>query len=306
MLCCCWRKNSRNNNSLNSPFTIFSPSPPPSPRFSAKNTSEKRIVLTKNARAKKQGFRSKKSTIQKGIKSMSLMTGQEASTSGWRGSAGQECDAGKHKWHLCFRSGWVGGSDAGQVARPGWRLQRRAGGAAGVSTRSDDPPRCPGNLAFVTLVPPLSRKRGTKGPLGEPVLIGRASTHWASHQTRLGEPGLSHSTTFTVASTPASKRWRPPWPAWRCWPRRWFRSWPPWCCSWTASGPCRPGRSLWPPRPPARRRPTGLPCSVVSELCSVAMLLPCAATCPSVVARAAASLGAQLPAPGLDGSRVCA
>ena len=25
----------------------------------------------------------------------------------------------KHKWHLCFRSGRVGGSDAGQVARPG-------------------------------------------------------------------------------------------------------------------------------------------------------------------------------------------
>ena len=50
------------------------PSPPPSPRFSAKNTSEKRIVLTKNARAKKQGFRSKKSTQK--IKSMSLMTGQ--------------------------------------------------------------------------------------------------------------------------------------------------------------------------------------------------------------------------------------
>ena len=44
--------------------------------------------------------------------------GIEASTSaGWRGSdAGQECDARKHKWHLCFRSGRAGGSDAGQVA----------------------------------------------------------------------------------------------------------------------------------------------------------------------------------------------
>ena len=94
--------------------------------------------------------------------------GIEASTSGWRGSAGQECDAGKHKCHLRFRSGRVGGSDAGQVVRPGWRLLCRAGGAAGVSTRSDDdPPRCAGNLAFVTLVPPM---------LGEPVLIGRAST----------------------------------------------------------------------------------------------------------------------------------
>ena len=47
--------------------------------------------------------------------------GIEASTSaGWRGSdVGQECDAGKHEWHLCFRTGRVGGSDAGQVARPG-------------------------------------------------------------------------------------------------------------------------------------------------------------------------------------------
>ena len=45
------------------------------------------------------------------------------------------------------------------------------------------------------------------------------------------------------------------------------------------------------PRPPARRRPTVcllLERAVVSELCSAAMLLPCAATCPSVVARAAA------------------
>ena len=44
--------------------------PPPLPPqdFRQKNTSEKRIVLTKNARAKKQGFRSKKSTKQKGIK----------------------------------------------------------------------------------------------------------------------------------------------------------------------------------------------------------------------------------------------
>ena len=31
-------------------------------------------------------------------------------------------------------------------------------------------------------------------------------------------------------------------------------------CSWTASGPRHPGCSWWPPRPPARRRPTGLPC----------------------------------------------
>ena len=30
--------------------------------------------------------------------------------------------------------------------------------------------------------------------------------------------------------------------------------------SWAASGPRRPGCSWWPPRPPARRRPTGLPC----------------------------------------------
>ena len=37
------------------------------------------------------------------------------------------------------------------------------------------------------------------------------------------------------------------------------RSWPPWCCSWTASGPRRPGCSLVAtPRPPARRRPTGM------------------------------------------------
>ena len=56
--------------------------PPPLPPqdFRQKNTSEKRIVLTKNARAKKQGFRSKKSTKQKGIKSMSLMTGQRLAT----------------------------------------------------------------------------------------------------------------------------------------------------------------------------------------------------------------------------------
>ena len=74
--------------------------------------------------------------------------------------------------------------------------------------------------------------------------------------------------------------------AWRCWPRRWSRSWPPWCCSWTASGPRRPGCSWWPPRPPARRRPT-LESPVVSELCSAAMLLPCAATWPGAVARGA-------------------
>ena len=36
---------------------------------------------------------------------------------------------------------------AGQVARPG-------------CPQDDDPPRCAGNLAFVTLVPPMSRKRG--------------------------------------------------------------------------------------------------------------------------------------------------
>ena len=61
--------------------------------------------------------------------------------------------------------------------------------------------------------------------------------------------------------------WRPPprrpahgYLQWRCWPRRWNRSWPPWCCSWTASGPRHVGCSWWPPRPPARRRPTGLPC----------------------------------------------
>ena len=50
------------------------------------------------------------------------------------------------------------------------------------------------------------------------------------------------------------------WLARRCWPRRWSRSWPPWCCSLTASGPRRQGCSSWPPRPPGRRRPTGLPC----------------------------------------------
>ena len=81
----------------------------------------------------------------------------------------------------------------------------------------------------------LGTKRGwaSQYSLGEPVLIGRARTHWASqhwaspyslgepvlgepsnevgasHQTRLGEPVLrgrwaSHST-FTAASTPASK-----------------------------------------------------------------------------------------------------
>ena len=33
-------------------------------------------------------------------------------------------------------------------------------------------------------------RASTKGPLGEPVLIGRTRTHWASHQTRLGEPVL--------------------------------------------------------------------------------------------------------------------
>ena len=44
--------------------------------------------------------------------------------------------------------------------------------------------------------------------------------------------------------------------------------WPPWCCSWTASDPRRPGCSLWPPRPPARRRPIGRG----QELCSAAML----------------------------------
>ena len=62
-----------------------------------------------------------------------------------------------------------------------------------VFTRSDDdPPRCAGNLAFMTLVPPMSRKRraSTKGPwanpyslgkrLGEPSNVGQASTHWAS------------------------------------------------------------------------------------------------------------------------------
>ena len=41
------------------------PSPPPSQDFRQKNTSKKRIVLTKNAHAKKQGFRSKKSTPKK-------------------------------------------------------------------------------------------------------------------------------------------------------------------------------------------------------------------------------------------------
>ena len=49
--------------------------------------------------------------------------------------AGQECDAGKHKWHLCFRSGQVGGFYAGQVARPGGfyaRQARQECGALGV------------------------------------------------------------------------------------------------------------------------------------------------------------------------------
>ena len=49
---------------------------------------------------------------------------------------------------------------------------------------------------------------------------------------------------------------------------------------------------------------------VVSKLCSAAMLLPCAATCPSVVARPAAvargQLGGDLVVQGLDGSGVVA
>ena len=89
-----------------------------------------------------------------------------------------------------------GGFNAGQVARPG-------------CPRDNDPPRCAGNLAFVTLAPPMSRKRGwAKGPwasqysfgepvhwasqysLGEPVLIGRAIKQgWAS-QYSLGKPVL--------------------------------------------------------------------------------------------------------------------
>ena len=45
--------------------------------------------------------------------------------------AGQECDAGKHKWHLCFRSGQV---EASMPARPGGLLCQ-AGGAAGWRVR---------------------------------------------------------------------------------------------------------------------------------------------------------------------------
>ena len=86
-----------------------------------------------------------------------------------------------------------------------------------------------------------------------------------------------------------------------CWPRRWSRSWPLWCC-WTASGPRRPGCSWWPPRPPARQRPS-LPCWRDPWKASSAARQPCAAWWPGPWP------GAQLPAPArccLDGGRVVA
>ena len=88
----------------------------------------------------------------------------------------------------------------------GWRLLCRAGGAAGLLCR-----------AGMWRARYRSRWASHQTRLGEPVLIGRARTHWASikqgwasHQTRLGEPVLIGRTTQPLS------QWPTPAPAWRC------------------------------------------------------------------------------------------
>ena len=78
------------------------------------------------------------------------------------------------------------GSDAGQVARPGsW-------GLAAIRKKKSVLQSSPHGRTgiFVTLVPPMSRKRGWASPFwASPYSLGEPSNEvGASHQTRLGEP----------------------------------------------------------------------------------------------------------------------
>ena len=116
--------------------------------------------------------------------------------------AGQECDAGKHKWHLCFRSASeleTGTNHFLVAARvefgtgnrhvpffrscPAWSSAWSSPQSWGDKKKSVLQSSHGRTGIFVTLVPPMSRKRGWASPysLGEPVLIGRAIKRgWAS------------------------------------------------------------------------------------------------------------------------------
>ena len=106
---------------------------------------------------------------------------------------------------------------------------------------------------------------------------GRKQSAFGGLQPRDGGEVLVHHRLKAVVGRHRGQR--------RC-PRRWSRSWPQ-CCSWPASAPRRPvlfcGHHQH-----VEGRLVCLVGKTRGQLCSAATLLPCAATCPSVVARAAA------------------